>query len=253
VTTTRPPRPIIVADRGAATLAPEHTIRAFEAAVAAGVDALWLDVHQSADEQLVIVHDARLERTTNGRGWVRERTLRELKRLDAGRWFGWRFRGQRIQTLPEVLERFRDRVAFVVELRGGSDLYPGIEDRALGLLHLYGVADRALVASYDHHALARCRALDGDLRLGACVSGRLLAPGALAPAGTLTALCLDAAFVLGPDVAACRAAGLECYVGVVPGAAEARRLAAWLPTALVMGSDFDFQTFPPGASQIVGK
>ena len=84
---------------------------------------------------------------------MRERTVRELKRLDAGRWFGWRFRGQRIQTLPEVLERFRDRVGFVVALRAGSDVYPGIEERALGLLHLYGAADRALVVSYDHPAL----------------------------------------------------------------------------------------------------
>jgi glycerophosphoryl diester phosphodiesterase len=229
-----------VAHRGAAAVAPEHTIPAYEAAVADGADALWLDVQESADEQLVVVHDTRLERTTNGRGRVRERTVRELKRLDAGRWFGWRFRGQRIQTLSEVLERFRDRVGFVVELRGGSDVYPGIEERALGLLHLYGAADRTLVASYDHHALARCRALDGEVRLGACVAGRLLAPATLAPAGILTTLCLDAGLVLEADVTACRAAGLECYVGVVREAEEARRLAAWRPTALVMGSDFDF-------------
>ena len=153
VTTTRPPRPLIVAHRGAAAVAPEHTIPAYESAVAAGADALWLDVQETADEQLVVVHDVRLERTTNGRGPVRERTVRELKRLDAGRWFGWRFRGQRIQTLPEVLERFRGRAGFVVALRAGSDVYPGIEERALGLLHLYGAADRTLVASYDHHAL----------------------------------------------------------------------------------------------------
>jgi glycerophosphoryl diester phosphodiesterase len=219
-------------------VAPEHTIPAYEAAVAAGADALWLDVQESADEQLVVTHDVGLERTTNGRGPVQARTVRELKRLDAGRWFGWQFRGQRIQTLSEVLERFRDRIGFVVELRGGSDVYPGIEERALGLLHLYGAADRTLVASYDHHALARCRALDGDVRLGACVAGRLLAPGALAPPGMLTALCLDAALALERDVAACREAGLECYLRGVAGAGEARRLAAWLPTALVMGSDF---------------
>jgi glycerophosphoryl diester phosphodiesterase len=221
-------------------VAPEHTIPAYEAAAAAGADALWLDVHESADEQLVVVADARLERTTSGRGRVRERTVRELKRLDAGRWFGWRFRGQRIQTLPEVLERFRDRLGFVVALGAGSDVYPGIEERALGLLHLYGAADRALVVSYDHHALLRCRAIDGDLGLGACVTGRLLAPNALAPPGVLTALCLDAGLVLEPDVTACRDAGLDCYLGVVPDAAEARRLAAWRPTALVIASGLDF-------------
>ena len=247
MTTTRPApgsRPIVVAHRGAAALAPEHTIPAYEAAVAAGADALWLDVQESADEQLVVVHDARLERTTNGRGLVRERTVRELKRLDAGRWRGWRHRGLRIQTLPEVLERFRDRAGFVVALRAGSDVYPGIEERALGLLNLYDAVDRAIVVSYDHHALLRCRALDGDIGLGACVTGRLLAPTALAPPGILTALCLRAGLVLEPDVAACRDAGLDCYLGVVPDAAEARRLAAWRPTALVMASGFDFHQSP---------
>jgi glycerophosphoryl diester phosphodiesterase len=242
VTTTRPPlpfRPIVVAHRGAAAVAPEHTIPAYEAAAAAGVEALWLDVHESADEQLVVVADARLERTTNGRGRVQERTVRELKRLDAGRWFGWRFRGQRIQTLSEVLERFRDRLGFVVALGAGSDVYPGIEERALGLLHLYGAADRTLVVSYDHHALLRCRAVDGDIGLGACVTGRLIAPTALAPPGVITALHLDAGLVLEPDVASCRDAGLDCYLGVVSDADEARRLAAWRPTELVLGSYFE--------------
>jgi len=239
VTTTRPPRPLVVAHRGAATVAPEHTIPAYESAVAAGVDALWLDAQDSADAQIVVVHDARLERTTNGRGAVRERSVRELKRLDAGRWFGWRFRGQRIQTLSEVLERFRDRVGFVVALRAGSDVYPGIEERLLGLLHLYGVTDQTLVASPDQHALARCRALDGDVRLGTMVPGRLLQPATLAPSGLLTALCLDAATALEPDVSMSRAAGLETYLGVIDDVTDARRMAGWGPTALVLRSGFD--------------
>lgn len=214
-------------------MAPEHTIPAYEAAVAAGADALWLDVQQAADEQLVVLADARLERTTSGRGPVAAQTVRELKRLDAGRWFGWRFRGQRVQTLPEVLERFRGRAGFLVALPAGGDVHPGIEDRLLGLLDLYGVGDDTLVASYDHHALARCRALDHGVRLAARVSARLLAPGALAPPGVFTGLCLDAAHALPADVPACHAAGLESYLGVAADPAEAERLAAWSPTALV--------------------
>jgi glycerophosphoryl diester phosphodiesterase len=240
VTTTAPVRPRVIAHRGAASLAPEHTIPAYEVAVAAGADALWLDVQESADEQLVVVHDARLERTTDGRGWVREHTVRELKRLDAGRWFARRFRGQRIQTLTEVLERFRGRVGFVVALPAGSEVGAGIEERLLGLLNLYGVVDRAVVASFDHPALVRCRALDPQVALAARVTARLVDPDALAPPGVLTVLCLDAGLVLPDDVEKCRAAGLGCYLGVVRDAAEARRLAAWRPDALVMESDLDF-------------
>lgn len=239
MTTTRAARPLIVAHRGAALEAPEHTIPAYEAAVASGADALWLDVQESADDQLVVIHDAGLERTTNGRGPVRARTVRELKRLDAGRWFAWRFRGQRIQTLHEALERFRDRTRFVVALQEGSDVRPGIEERLLGLLNLYGVAERTLVASYDHHALRRCRALDHSVPLGARVVGRLLDPGALAPSGVLTALCLDASHALAADVDAGRAAGLDVYLGVIGTAADARREAAWRPAGLVTTAVFD--------------
>jgi glycerophosphoryl diester phosphodiesterase len=220
-------RPLVVAHRGAPTAAPEHTIPAYEAAVAAGADALELDVHLSADDQLVVIHDGRLERTTDGRGAVREYTVRELKRLDAGRWFGRRFRGQRIQTLAEVLERFRDRVGFGIELKAGSDLYPGIEERLVTLLQLYDVLDRALVASFDHHALKTCRDLDPDVRTGALVVGRLLSPAGLAPAGVLNALCLAAELTTARDVAATREAGLDCYVWVVNDPAAARSFAEW--------------------------
>jgi glycerophosphoryl diester phosphodiesterase len=241
VTTTGPARPRVVAHRGAATVAPEHTIAAYEAAVAAGADALWLDVQLSSDEQLVVLHDARLERTTSGRGPVREMPLRDLKRLDAGRWFGWRFRGQRIQTLAEVIERFRERVDFVVALPGAAGLPAGIEERLLTLLNLSDAAERTLVTAADPETLARCHAVDPDARLAARPAGPVRDPADIAPAGALSALCLDAALAAEADVRRCRAAGLECYLGVVPGAAEARRLAAWQPTGLILAAAFDFR------------
>jgi glycerophosphoryl diester phosphodiesterase len=233
VTAHSPARPLVVASRGALTVAPEHTLPAYEAALQAGADALALDVHLSADDQLVVIRDRSLERTTNGRGSVREHTLQQLKRLDSGGWFGRRFRGQRIQTVSEVLERFRDRAAFVVELRAGSDFYPGIEERLVTLLQIYPVGEVTLVTSRDHHALRKCRDLDPDLRTGALVDGRLLHPGTLAPRGVLTALCLPAALTLGADVAAVRAAGLDCHVWGVDDPLDARRFVEWGVAGLV--------------------
>lgn len=217
----------MLARRGAAAVAPEHTIPAYEAALGLGADGLWLPVHPSADDQLVVIGDGRLERTTDGRGGVRQHTLRQLKRLDAGRRFGWRFRGQRLQTLAEVLERFRDRALFVVELAAGSDFYPGIEERLLALLQLSGAAERTLVASLDHPALRACRALDPDVPTMARLTGRLLSPGGLGPRETVTAACLPATLVTGGDVQAVRDAGLLCYVEGVDDPATAGRLAAW--------------------------
>ncbi len=112
--------PLLVADRGASAAAPEHTIAAFERAVAEGADGLWLDVHCSRDHHPVIIHDFTLERTTDGAGPVGDHDLRALKRLDAGGWHGAPFVGQRLQTLEEVLERFRDRRASCSPCAAGS-------------------------------------------------------------------------------------------------------------------------------------
>ncbi|MCI0545666.1 MAG: glycerophosphodiester phosphodiesterase, partial [Candidatus Rokubacteria bacterium] len=121
------PVPLVIAHRGASEEAPENTIAAFELALALGADGLEVDVHLSKDDQPVVIHDFTLERTTDGAGPVRALTARELKRLDAGGWMGTRFRGQRIQNLHEVLERFRDRTRCWIELKAGSDVYPDIE------------------------------------------------------------------------------------------------------------------------------
>jgi len=227
MTTAEPRHPLVVAHRGASALAPEHTIAAYEKAIEAGADALELDVRLSADDQVVVIHDATLDRTTDGSGPVHERTLQQLKRLDAGAWFGEAFRGQRIQTLTELLERFRDRVGFTVELKGGSDFYPGIEERVLTFLQIYDVLDRSLVVSFDHPALKKLKGLDRDVRVGALVTGRLLDPTALAPPGILDAVCLRAELTTEREVELVRKAGLEVYVWVVNEPLLARRLAGW--------------------------
>lgn len=90
------PRLVVFAHRGARAHAPENTLLAFRLAYALGADAIECDVQLSADGQLVIIHDGRLNRTTNARGPVGQRTLAELRALDAGR-------GERIPTLAEVL------------------------------------------------------------------------------------------------------------------------------------------------------
>ena len=141
--------PLVIADRGASADAPEHTIAAFELALAQGADGIALDVHLTRDGQPVVIHDFTLERTTDGAGAVRAHTTQEVKRLDAGGWRDRRFRGQRVQTLQEVLERFRDRTQFWIEIKGGSDVYPDIEERVVSTLEVYEAVDRTLIQSSD--------------------------------------------------------------------------------------------------------
>src|SRR5512140_205883 len=121
-------RPLLVAHRGSSGTAPENTMAAFRKAIAAGVDMIELDVRMSKDYHLIVLHDSTVRRTTNGPGRVCGMSLQELKSLDAGSWFGPRFRGEQIPTLREVMELLPARVGLNSEVKTDGDPRP---DRAL--------------------------------------------------------------------------------------------------------------------------
>ncbi|HEV2707676.1 MAG TPA: glycerophosphodiester phosphodiesterase [Pyrinomonadaceae bacterium] len=145
-------RPLVIAHRGGAGLWPENTIYAFERASELGVDVLELDVRASADGQLVVIHDERVERTTDGAGAVSALTLNELKRLDAGfRWtpdggrtFPLRGQGLTVPTLAEVFERF-PHARFNIEPKQQT---PSVVAPLCRLLRERGMTASVLVASF---------------------------------------------------------------------------------------------------------
>src|SRR5512135_624414 len=112
---------MVVAHRGSSGSAPENTLAAFRMAIDAGVDMIELDVRMTRDYHLVVHHDRRLERTTNGRGLVWEKTLQELKFLDAGSWYAPRFRGETIPTLREVMDMLPAHVGLNIEVKTDGD------------------------------------------------------------------------------------------------------------------------------------
>lgn len=204
-----------VAHRGASAYAPENTMAAFEKAAELGADAIELDLHLSRDGELVVIHDDTLDRTTDGHGRVHERSLGELKELDAGRWFGKDFAGQRIPTLVEVLDRYAGKVSLALEVKAGSMFFPGIEEKVVAALRRHGVIEQAAVASFDHYALKRLKEIDATLRTAALLVGRPLSISALAAPGKIDAVALESSFVTKTEVDACRAAGLQLVVWVV--------------------------------------
>ncbi len=157
--------PVNLAHRGASSLAPENTIEGFRLAVEAGAGGLELDVHMTRDGHIVVIHDATVDRTTNGTGAVSEMTLEELRRLDAGHNFSpdggptrpYRGRGVRVPTLGEVLREFPG-VAVNNEIKAGT---PGIEEKVLGVLREANALGRALVVSTPHDIVKRFRKVSG--------------------------------------------------------------------------------------------
>lgn len=120
-------KPMVVAHRGFSGRYPENTIRSFEEALKLPVDAVELDVRCTKDGVLVVIHDENLDRTTNGKGRVRDFTWDEIQKLDAGSWKGDEFASERIPKLEEVLQLVNGRVVVFVEIKE-PDTVPKVVD-----------------------------------------------------------------------------------------------------------------------------
>src|SRR5512147_525299 len=100
----------IIAHRGASAYEPENTLRAFRRAIELGADMSELDVHLSRDGELVVIHNASVDQTTNGHGAIQDLTLAQIKQLDAGK-------GERVPILQEVIDLVRGRNGLYIELK----------------------------------------------------------------------------------------------------------------------------------------
>ena len=158
-------KPWVIAHRGASGHTPENTLAAFERAVQLGAGFIETDLHLTRDAQFVAIHDATLERTTNGRGAVRDFTLAELRQLDAGMWFDREYMGQRIPTLDEVLEFARKNdVIFYLEVK--YDAAWGMHHSLVAALQKAENAARTIVISFDQATLAALRRVDASVMMG---------------------------------------------------------------------------------------
>lgn len=127
----------VVAHRGASGTRPENTLPAFAEAVRVEADVIELDVHLSKDGHLMVMHDEEVDRTTDGKGLLREKTLTELKRLNAGGWFSSEYQSTKIPTLKEVLNLLlmrNYRGVLTIEIKTDKYHYPGIEEKLSNLM-----------------------------------------------------------------------------------------------------------------------
>ncbi len=100
---------MLAAHRGASEAAPENTLAAIQKALNSPADFIEIDIHQTLDSQLVLMHDATLDRTTNGEGPISAMSLAQIKQLDAGSWFKPEFKNEKVPTLEEVLKLVKGR------------------------------------------------------------------------------------------------------------------------------------------------
>lgn len=148
-----------IGHRGAMGYEPENTLRSFRRALELGCHMFELDVHRCRTGELVVIHDDTLERTTNGAGPVREKTLSELRTLDAGR-------GEKIPLLDEVLDAFLGRMLVNIELKAMGTARPLAHLIERGCGEKGWKKEDLLISSFDHEELCAFRKLDPETPVG---------------------------------------------------------------------------------------
>ena len=143
-----------IGHRGARAYEPENTLRSFQRAIEIGVDAVELDVRKTKDNELVVIHNADVNKTTNGSGSVNELTLEEIKRLVIEK-------DEKVPTLKEALDFVGKRVIVLVELKE-----TGIEEKTLDLIRQKGLMDNVIIISFIEDSLKKVRELSDEVTTG---------------------------------------------------------------------------------------
>jgi len=165
-----------IAHRGASAAAPPNTLAAFEKAIELGADGVEFDVHLSADGVPVIIHDFTVGATTDGSGRVTDKTLAQLKQLDAGSHFDPAFAGERIPTLEEVLEAVGSRLLLNIELKTTSLRDNGLEPTVITQVEQHGLSDSVLFSSFNPFSLRRAKRIAPHIPVGLLYSPGLPLP-----------------------------------------------------------------------------
>ena len=146
---------VLIAHRGAADSAPENTLAAIRKALEGPAEFIEIDIHQTRDQQVVVMHDATVDRTTNGQGPIASLTLAQVRQLDAGSWYDTPFSQEKVPTLEEVLTLIKGKKKLLIEIKKGEDYYAGIESATLELIRKHQAQDWTVIQSFYDEVLTR--------------------------------------------------------------------------------------------------
>ncbi len=189
--------PRVCAHRGGAGLAPENTLAACRQALQSGIRWLEVDVRYTADGVPVLMHDETVDRTTDGRGAVRQFRFARLRELDAGSWFSSAYRGERVPSLEELLEllvQYPDAGVYV-EVKEQGEEGKRLAQQVLDLADRWGLVERVRLASFGAEPLLRAREVRPEVT-------RVALQDAFDPTDPLEFVGLRQAHVWGPHHAA---------------------------------------------------
>ncbi|MFN4179863.1 MAG: glycerophosphodiester phosphodiesterase, partial [Armatimonadota bacterium] len=151
-------RPMVIAHRGFSGRYPENTLRSFREALNLSVDAIELDVRRTKDGILIVIHDETVDRTTDGKGHVRDLTWSEIQKLDAGSWKGSEFAGERIPKLEEALELVSGQKVVFLEIKE-----PETTEQIVETLRQLDAFSWVKIGSFHPQAIATAKKLEPEI------------------------------------------------------------------------------------------
>ncbi|MNC19939.1 Glycerophosphoryl diester phosphodiesterase [compost metagenome] len=162
-----------VAHRGYSGKAPENTMSAINLAMLEPyVKWVEIDVQLSKDGIPFLIHDYTLNRTTNGRGPVKDKTWDELRQLDAGRWFSKSFIGERLVRLDDFLDKIKGRLRANIEIKTHGNLYPNIEEKVISAVKHHRMENEVVLTSFEPRVLAKVKEISCKIRTGLIIDGK---------------------------------------------------------------------------------
>ncbi len=168
---------LVYAHRGASGYAPENTMAAFKMAVELVSSGIECDVQMTRDGRLVICHDETLDRTTNGKGYIKDLNYDEIRELDSGSWFDKKFRNERVPQLSELLKLVKATGLLLnIEIKSGIVQYPGIEEKVMSEVAAFGLEAKVIVSSFNHYSIKACKDINPSVKTGALYMEGLFEP-----------------------------------------------------------------------------
>lgn len=161
-----------IAHRGYSSRAPENTLSAVKLALSTpGITGIEIDVQLSKDLVPIVIHDYKVDRVTNGRGFVKDYTYNKIRNLDAGAWFDSRFEGEKIPSLEEVLQLVQGKTKLIVEIKSNGHEYLDIERRVVDLAKEYDMVSDIYIKSFNHQIIEKIKKIDSKVNTGLLITG----------------------------------------------------------------------------------
>jgi len=171
----------IFGHRGSAGTHPENTMISFQEVAKVGADGVELDVQRTKDGHLVCIHDETVNRTTNGKGWVKDLLLKEIEELDASYKFSDTYGFCKIPTLHEVFRWAQTNQLLInVELKNSLVIYKGLEEDTIALIQEFDLEQRIILSSFNHDSMAKCHKLNPKIQIALLFMERLYQPSTYA-------------------------------------------------------------------------